>query len=61
MLKITAEEVNFIIYQFLHESGKYKRSQNRNTFCSKNDSNFTNIFKNKVKKSFVLEAKNIEL
>lgn len=23
MLKITAEEVNFIIYQFLHESGKY--------------------------------------
>jgi len=21
MLKITAEEVNFIIYQFLHESG----------------------------------------
>ena len=22
MLKITAEEVNFIIYQFLHESGK---------------------------------------
>jgi len=26
MLKITAEEVNFIIYQFLHESGKYKIS-----------------------------------
>ena len=25
MLKITAEEVNFIIYQFLHESGKYLR------------------------------------
>lgn len=22
MLKITAEEVNFIIYQYLHESGK---------------------------------------
>lgn len=25
MLKITAEEVNFIIYQFLHESGTYLR------------------------------------
>ena len=61
MLKITAEEVNFIIYQFLHESGKYKRSQNRNTFCSKDDSNFTDIFKNKVKKSLYLGAKNIEL
>jgi hypothetical protein len=23
MLKITAEEINFIIYQYLHESGKY--------------------------------------
>jgi hypothetical protein len=23
MLKITAEEVNFIIYQYLHETGRY--------------------------------------
>jgi hypothetical protein len=25
MLKITAEEIHFIIYQYLHESGKLKR------------------------------------
>ena len=32
MLKITAEEVNFIIYQFLHESGTYLRQNIKTNF-----------------------------
>lgn len=49
MLKITAEEVNFIIYQFLHESGKYKRRHERPIFGSRDDSNCAWIFKKRLK------------
>ena len=36
MLKITAEEVNFIIYQFLHESGKSSTTFRVGVFWSGN-------------------------